>query len=172
MNRRLFFGLELSDKARTCVGAAAEQLTLEKGRQHERDNYHVTLVFLGETDEAAVAQLEHIARLAWTRPFDMSLSGAMGTFKGGSVIWAGVEKSKALCGLYKRLQSLLQENGFVSEGEAYTPHITVARSASSQGALPAVERAAWTAEHITLFESVREDGVLRYRALRRIGHDA
>lgn len=154
------------------VGTAAEKLSLEKGKRHETDNYHVTLIFLGEVEEEAVPQLEYLARLAWRTPVDMMLSGSMGSFKGGSVIWAGVEKDEALCRLQERLQIILQENGFVGACEAYTPHITVARSARVQGAFPDVERVAWTAQYVTLFESVREDGVLRYRALRRIGHDA
>ncbi len=171
MLRRLFFGLELSDEARRIVKTAADALQLEKGARSEAANYHITLAFLGMTDEKALPLLRQLAFLAWEAPLNVRLSGEMGSFKGGSVLWAGVGRDEALIRFQKRLHDILQENGFVGDKDGYTPHITVARSARALMPYPPVTPASWTVSGITLFESLREDGQLFYKPLYRISHD-
>ncbi|MER2202802.1 MAG: 2'-5' RNA ligase family protein [Rhodococcus sp. (in: high G+C Gram-positive bacteria)] len=51
----------------------------------------------------------------------------MGSFRGGSILWVGVEECKALFELQRRLSLMLRENGFPDGGEPYRPHITVGR---------------------------------------------
>ena len=111
--KRLFFGVELSGEARAAVRAAAEKMRLEKGKLTDADNYHVTLAFLGQTDENAVPELLRLGALCWRAPFVLTLSGRIGAFKGGSVIWAGLDKSDALFDTQARLRAILRENGFL-----------------------------------------------------------
>ncbi|MBQ8954901.1 MAG: RNA 2',3'-cyclic phosphodiesterase [Clostridia bacterium] len=164
---RLFFGLTLSDEARQAVSAAAAALRFDKGRLHERENYHLTLVFLGMTPEEAVPDLLRIGRLAMRQPFQLALAPEMGTFKDGSIAWAGVAHCPALFELQRRLSLMLTENGFPGGESVYRPHITVGRGMKLAGPLPRVCPAAFPVEGITLFESLREDGRLIYRPLNR-----
>ena len=166
--KRLFFGIELNADARAAVRAAAERMRLEKGKLTDMDNYHVTLAFLGQVDEEAVPELLRLGALCWHRPFELTLSGSMDTFKGGSVIWAGLDESTELGKMQARLQNILQENGFLGESEGYTPHITVARSARAARPYPDVGRVSFDVNCVTLFESLREDGRLVYKPLGRM----
>lgn len=165
--KRLFFGVELSGEARAAVRAAAEKMRLEKGKLTDADNYHVTLAFLGQTDENAVPELLRLGALCWRAPFTLALSGGIGAFKGGSVIWAGLDKSDALFDMQARLQAILRENGFPLEEGAYAPHITMARSARAVLPYPSVERVSFGVRAMTLFESTREGGRLVYKPLGR-----
>ena len=166
--KRLFFGVELSDEARAAVRAAAEKMRLEKGKLTDADNYHVTLAFLGQTDESAVPELMRLGALCWRAPFELTLSGNIDSFKGGSVIWAGLDKSDALFDMQARLQAILRENGFPIEEGVYMPHITVARSARAVLPYPSVGRVSFDVCAATLFESTREDGRLVYKPLGRM----
>lgn len=165
--KRLFFGVELSGEARAAVRAAAEKMRLEKGKLTDADNYHITLAFLGQTDESAVFELLRLGALCWRAPFTLALSGGIGAFKGGSVIWAGLDKSDALFDMQARLRAILRENGFLLEEGAYAPHITMARSARAVLPYPSVERVSFGVRAMTLFESTREGGRLVYKSLGR-----
>ena len=165
--KRLFFGLPLNDDARAAVRAAAEEMRLEKGKLTDADNYHITLAFLGQVDEEAVPELMRLADLAWRAPFELTLSGKIGAFKGGSVIWAGLMDSAPLTEMQKRLSDILRENGFPLEEGVYTPHITMARSARAAQPYPPVGRVSFDTRAITLFESLREGGRLVYKPLGR-----
>ena len=166
--KRLFFGVELSDGARAAVRSAAEALRLEKGKLTDADNYHVTLAFLGQTDESAVPELMRLGALCWRAPFELTLSGNIDSFKGGSVIWAGLDRNDALFETQALLRAILRENGFPIEEGVYTPHITVARSARAGLPYPSVERVSFGVRAVILFESTREDGRLVYRPLGRM----
>lgn len=165
--KRLFFGLELNDDARSAIEKAAGNLLYEKGSLHEKSNYHLTLVFLGMTDASAIPQLERLARLAAAKPFDLMLSGKMNTFKNGSIVWAGVDESEILRTMQARLRLILEENGFDRPEEGYTPHITVGRNMRGAAVLPPVDRVGFHVSGITLFESLREEDRLVYKPIFR-----
>ena len=124
---RLFFGLSLSEEARDAVAEAARAVRCEKGRFQERDNYHLTLVFLGATPAGAVKQLRRLGQMVLREPFELTLAPEMGTFKEGSILWAGVADCPALTTLQRRQSLMLRENGFPGGDEPYRPHITVGR---------------------------------------------
>jgi 2'-5' RNA ligase len=92
---------------------------------------HVTLKFLGDTEESLVPKLDEIMRTAsnGVAPFSIRLHGS-GTFppKGSArVVWVGLEGTEPLAIIASRLESSLQELGFEPEGRAFKPHLTLAR---------------------------------------------
>ena len=166
---RLFFGLRLDDAARRAVAEAAGALRYEAGRLHPPENYHLTLRFLGMTDRRAIAPLCDLADGALGEPFRLTLSGSMGVFRGGRVVWAGLEPSKRLMSLQAALNESLTGMGFDDPEEPYTPHITVGRGLRLIAPLPAVRKVSFEAVRVTLFESARVDGALRYVPLNGAG---
>ena len=162
---RLFFGLALNDEARAAAAEAARLLRFGSGRPSDADNYHLTLVFLGMTPREAVPELSALAGRVMGEPFRLTLSGRLGTFRDGSVVWAGVEECAALYELRRRLSRALAEAGFPDGGEPYRPHITLGRNMKGLGPLPGAARASFPVERVTLFESTREAGRLVYRPL-------
>jgi 2'-5' RNA ligase len=95
-------------------------------------NLHLTLRFLGEQPETAVAglveALEDAARL--TPPFSLALHG-MGAFPGlerPRILWVGVAGGALeVRALQARVEAALGARGFGNEARPWHPHLTVGR---------------------------------------------
>ncbi|MBR3503888.1 MAG: RNA 2',3'-cyclic phosphodiesterase [Clostridia bacterium] len=164
-SKRLFFGLTLSDAARRAVARAASAVQFDRGRLHPPENYHITLVFLGMTPAEAAPRLLRLGEAAMRKPFELVLAPEMGTFKDGTILWAGVEPSEPLFALQGRLAAMLRENGFPADDAPYRPHITLGRGMRLTAPPPPLEPTAFSVGAVTLFESLRLDGRLVYRPL-------
>lgn len=171
MNRdtaRLFLGLELSDEARRALDSVRRALETAGavGKFHAPSLYHLTLAFLGETPVSLIPSLERIMNGVPSAPFDLTLS-SLGTFKNGSILWAGVKECPALMEYREALAQSVRKAGFPLEEGEYRPHITLARQLKT--ALPDIEVPPITFPvlHATLFHSTRVNGALTYLPLYR-----
>ena len=105
----------------------------------EKENLHITLKFLGETDkktdiEKKIKEIEN--RFS---PFEVSLKdiGAFPTPKRARILWIGVEEGmEKLCELFKAIDNKTAELGFEEETRKFTPHITFARVKKEKYSLP------------------------------------
>lgn len=97
------------------------------GNFSRRENLHITLAFLGETDrlgEAAEAMENTV-----TEPFVYRLS-ALGRFKGygkGDTVFLGVEDDSVMKKLASSLSDKLREKGFKLESRSFKAHLTIGR---------------------------------------------
>lgn len=103
----------------------------------EPENIHITLKFLGDTDEAKAEQIIQAIQsaAAGIAPFEAKLKGA-GVFpnpKFVRVVWAGIEGAEPLGKIAGKLEELLAPLGFEREKRAFSPHLTVARVRSPRG---------------------------------------
>ncbi|MDQ3991965.1 MAG: RNA 2',3'-cyclic phosphodiesterase, partial [Actinomycetota bacterium] len=104
---------------------------LPGGRWVDRDNWHMTLKFLGRTppDLAAWVRASCREAAAESSPFDLRFTG-LGVFPGPSrarVLWAGLDDASGrLAGLAEAVERRL-ETEFPREKRGFTPHLTVAR---------------------------------------------
>jgi 2'-5' RNA ligase len=95
-------------------------------------NVHVTLKFLGETDEGLIPSIEEKLKTVADEHglFTMKVNGA-GAFpdvKRPRVIWAGVKEGRdELAELAEAVESGLEPLGFEPERRPFRGHITVAR---------------------------------------------
>ena len=94
-------------------------------------NIHLTLKFLGETDEGLVDSIAEIMALSveGIEPFTMGLRGT-GAFPNENymkVVWVGLENTEALATIARTLERELSKLGFKREKRGFRPHITVAR---------------------------------------------
>ncbi|HXD45651.1 MAG TPA: RNA 2',3'-cyclic phosphodiesterase [Pseudolabrys sp.] len=123
---RLFTGLEIPD-------AIGQQLSMLRGglpgaRWIDPENYHVTLRFIGDIDDAlaheAASALGRIRRPA----FDLRFQGltSFGGRKPRAVI-AEATTPQALMELQAEQERLLRRIGLEPEGRKYIPHVTLAR---------------------------------------------
>jgi 2'-5' RNA ligase len=101
------------------------------------DIIHVTLKFLGETDEAAIpkiiAAMEKAAKCAG--PFEMTLKG-MGSFPSKDnikVVWVGMIGAEPLISVAKVLEDECARLGFEREERPFSPHLTVGRMKDPTG---------------------------------------
>jgi len=137
---------------------------------------HLTLKFLGRTDEDKVAAVQDILdRVAQRhRRFPLVLEGT-GTFPPGRaprVLWAGVRGQPALLALQEDIERELGAEGFPPENRPYHPHLTLGRAKGPEGlreVAAELERRAGAVGgemevgRIVLFESLLGPGGARYR---------
>lgn len=98
-----------------------------------RDNFHLTLKFLGGVDaarlDAIVAALTGVA-VAW-RPFDLGLGG-LGAFPSPTrprVLWVAIEDGAAEAArLAAQVDEALAGLGFERETRPFSPHVTLGRA--------------------------------------------
>jgi 2'-5' RNA ligase len=119
---RLFVAVDPSPEAVRHLTAATRDLRLA-GRGRKED-WHVTLAFLGDVEPAAVPGIETaLARVAAAaRPSRLRVAGS-GRF-GDAVLWAGLTGDvDALIALAEAVRSALQ----LGDDRPFRPHLTLAR---------------------------------------------
>ncbi len=183
---RLFLAVELDEAVRLAAGRVATQLSRALGT-HGRanvawvrpENLHLTILFLGETPEAAVPPLRQAleAPLA-SRPFELRLGG-LGAFppRGPArVIWLGVvEGHDRLAAVHREVEDRLAALGVEREDRPFRAHLTLGRvrgqlgpragSVLSETAAAGIP--ASVAREVTLFESRLSPSGAIYTALGR-----
>jgi 2'-5' RNA ligase len=164
--RRLFLALWPEEAERRQLADLAANVA---GRRRVRDDHlHLTLVFLGATDAARLAEYE--AALADWPTLELELIlDRYGYWPQPRILWLG--SSHTPPELYERMADLhrrLRGCGFTPERRAFQAHITLARK--FPGPAPAQPPAApvrWPIRDLALVESLREEGGTCYRVLRR-----
>lgn len=123
---RLFTGIEIPAE----IG---ERLAFLRGglpgaRWIDRENYHLTLRFVGDIDmDVADEIVDAMARIR-RRGFDIAIEGvsSFGSKKPHSVV-ALVKPSQALAELQAEHERLIQRIGLPAEQRKFIPHVTLAR---------------------------------------------
>lgn len=100
------------------------------------DLLHVTLKFLGDTEESMIDQIISCITDAsrGVAPFDMRLAG-MGAFPSMSnirVVWVGIKDGAQLGEIAKKLDASTAPLGFDPEKRGFVPHLTLARARSGR----------------------------------------
>ena len=93
----------------------------------DAEQFHLTLRFFGEIDEALARDLDHELGLIEQAPFEIVLTGA-GSFGGKepSALWAGVEAPPDLTRLAAACERAARRTGLDPEPRKYRPHVTLA----------------------------------------------
>ena len=100
-------------------------------------NLHVTLKFLGDTDEGMVEDIVRTIEesVKGVGPFSVRLQG-MGAFPSLSnirVVWVGIEDGRWLAEMADTIDDSFAQLGFKREKRAFRPHLTVARARGTAG---------------------------------------
>jgi 2'-5' RNA ligase len=96
----------------------------------EMKNLHLTLRFLGDTEEARVPDIRAAMEdsVLGASPFELRFRG-LGVFPNQSyvkVVWIGLDGAEPLVRMARKLDDALGRAGFGREGR-FSPHLTVAR---------------------------------------------
>ena len=131
---RLFTGLEIPDDIRQSLSMLRGGLP--GARWIDPENYHLTLRFIGDVDDAMAREIVLHARQGAARAASNCGSTALSSFGGRKprAVVATVAPSPAVMELQAEHERLMQRVGIEPEGRKYTPHVTLARlrDASSQ----------------------------------------
>jgi 2'-5' RNA ligase len=128
---RLFVGLPLPD-------AVCDRLAMLVGgvpgaRWEDKDNYHITLRFIGEVDEGTAADVDAALDLVVAQPFTLTLNGvdSFGNGHRRRTLWAALEPSEPLRHLHDKVESAVVRAGLPREVRKFAPHVTLARIGDS-----------------------------------------
>ena len=166
---RLFYGLPFPHRVRRDLLLAQRPLLQNsiRGTFTSVTNFHLTLAFLGEVEEARLPLLFSILDAVKRPPFDL-LFTHLDHFDGG--IWyLSPAPCAALMKVQAQLVKSLREQGLSPEDRPYIPHLTLGRKIllregySPPKVLPRPISA--RSEGPRLFLSHRVDGLLRYDVL-------
>lgn len=127
---RLFVAVDLDEKIRDSIYKVAERLSKLSGlKLVEKENLHITLMFLGEVSEAKVDLIKEKLSEIKFDPFEISFKG-IGFFppKGNPrVVWIGIENGEdKLKYLANEVSEKLKKLGFKRDKE-FSAHVTIAR---------------------------------------------
>jgi 2'-5' RNA ligase len=180
---RLFVGLAVSKAVKESLEALTLRLRAKDDglRWSTPEQWHVTLVFLGEVEDAArtalVRELKSVRQKALTLRMER-----VGIFERAGILHAEVEVSAELLRLYEAVAAVVRRCGLEVEERPYRAHITLARARNREGRKTierlrrAAEqqrlRASWSVEEFLLYESQLSPGGSRYVVLERFALEA
>ncbi|MCK5028177.1 MAG: RNA 2',3'-cyclic phosphodiesterase [Bacteroidales bacterium] len=108
------------------------ELKDEKVKWVEEWNLHITILFLGDTDENDIGKIcdEFLLSLKEFNSFLLTVAG-IGVFKSvynPKAIWLGVKKSKDLNELYELISDMFISRSSEVQKKIFKPHITIGRT--------------------------------------------
>ncbi len=123
---RLFTGIEIPSKVATQLQML--QAGLPGARWIKRENFHITLRFIGDVDGRVADEIIYALEQVQPLPFSIRLNGldVFGRSKPHS-LYAGVEVNKTLSHLQSEQERIMQRIGLKPDGRKFTPHVTLAR---------------------------------------------
>lgn len=173
---RVFYGLELPQNVLDACAALSDRASAKAaGRYSLKENYHITLAFVGEVGKEDIATLAAIGRDVAGRfaPPLLTLGGAA-YFKRihKALLYCALSKDDSLAPVHESLISQLDAQDLPCEKGGFHPHITLARNADltalALGTLPTYEDVSFVCPQLTLFLSARDAAnVLKYTAIER-----
>jgi 2'-5' RNA ligase len=131
--KRIFIAVKVEPEAEllSMISTVKALLRVENIKWVDPANIHITLAFLGDTEEKKIKILANMLkeRITGFQGFSFVLAGA-GVFKNyrdPRVIWIGIKSHEMLSGLYDKIADGLNENGFGIEERQFRPHLTIGR---------------------------------------------
>ena len=123
---RIFIGVEIP--AEVVSALAGLRGGLPGARWIDPENYHLTLRFIGDVDDAVARDVMQMLGGVTRRPFEISLNG-VDQFGGKKprAVFVAVAANGPLAELQAELERILQRIGLPPEQRKFTPHVTLAR---------------------------------------------
>ena len=131
--KRLFVAIEIPPMVRAQFYGLEEELGVKNSRWVKEENWHVTVLFLGEVEEEKIYGIsEGLMKAAGEmEPFKLILKEAriQPPGKEARMVWAVFEESKEFLELAERVKNKLKKILDVKDSfkDGKTPHITLAR---------------------------------------------
>lgn len=133
MKRRLFFAIpiKISNSLAQSVKSIKNALVDENIHWINQANYHLTLKFIGETEENQIPLIIEAVKNCTSYPLPYTLIinriGVFGAQYKPRVIWAGGADLGETMLLRKNILENIKTIGFMSDRQNFIPHISLAR---------------------------------------------
>jgi 2'-5' RNA ligase len=131
MKKRIFIAIKIESSAsllkileeiKTC-------LNREKIKWVNPDNLHLTLTFLGDTEEILISKIKAALDNIKSGQFSLELN-SLGVFKNinsPAVLWVGIMNNKIMTDIKNAIDLQLSKVGLSLEARVFKPHLTIAR---------------------------------------------
>ena len=190
---RLFVALDIDESIRERIARFAEGVSpfAPDARWVKPESLHVTLKFIGEQPDAALAPLKQVLASVSETAIEIQCRGYgfFPTAKSARVFWVGLQAGPELAALARAVDQATAALGVPKEDRAFSPHLTLARGTGGSGspgrlkgdgpnrafqrlqdklsALPAPEFGAMTAREFFLYQSQLSPKGSTYTKLER-----
>jgi len=132
--KRLFIGIRIDggEALRTMIRKLSNDLISERIRWVKYGNQHITLAFLGDTDENRIDEivLSLSKATSFFKRFSIGLRG-IGVFRSIAdprIIWLGIIDAGDLIDLRNKLVDILTDNGLYNDRGRFMAHVTIGRT--------------------------------------------
>ncbi|MBQ6570587.1 MAG: RNA 2',3'-cyclic phosphodiesterase [Clostridia bacterium] len=173
---RLFIAIGFDNAAKKELAGSTLLLknACERGSFSRDENFHLTLVFLGEIERVKLKTITDVMDSTAVSPFEMKIAG-FSRFRrdDGDILLRRLEYPAELTELHAQLYSALKVKGFTLESRKFSPHITLARRAvlargvSLESLSDVIEPICVKVDSIYLMRSDRTGGMLTYTPLHK-----
>ncbi|HRX31601.1 MAG TPA: RNA 2',3'-cyclic phosphodiesterase [Tenuifilaceae bacterium] len=129
---RTFVAIEFKPEAKllSCWNEIVRQTKMDSIKWVNDKTLHLTLHFLGNTPISLVEKIKSDlhASVEGFGSFSCSLK-SLGYFGNPipKVVWVGIDKSEKIVELQKKVEQVVNNNGFESDIRGFNPHITLGR---------------------------------------------
>ncbi|MBN2348872.1 MAG: RNA 2',3'-cyclic phosphodiesterase [Bacteroidales bacterium] len=131
--KRTFIAIDIpaSPKLIHCISDIRLELHQESIRWVPREQFHITLKFLGDTEnyfiEGINLKLKEIADNAHKFSMSMNKIGVFKNIISPRVLWAGIKADEELNRIISIIEDSMVEFGFEKTNRKFTPHLTIGR---------------------------------------------
>lgn len=151
--RRVFFGLEIPAEIKDRLLQVRAEVTGASWQSVEQ--MHLTLLFLGNIEEALLLAAREAARDISLAAFELNIVGlgCFGQPRAPKHLWAGVESEAPVIGLHSAIKNQVERLGIQTERRTFRPHLTLARFNRQPGSVEHLLTEYWE----TMFGSIQVD---------------
>lgn len=164
---RLFFALWPNQPFRqelTILSKVALQVA--SGKSVPKDNWHITLAFIGEVNQTVKTCLLQAASTISIPPFDLTMDTLM-YWQRNQILWFGAHQTPlALQTLVTELNNKLSPCNYHPDTRPFQAHITLMRKAVITQPLPSVTTLNWRIEEFALVKSIIAPSGVKYQVIK------
>lgn len=129
---RVFIAVRFNDEIKDCLDEtrALIEKNAKRGNFTRKENYHLTLKFIGEVEPSEIDGIAHCVAAAAkkNKAFSFTLSRTGYFARPGAIIpWVGINDDGSLKRLVSSIERELEKFGYKKERRAFAPHITLGR---------------------------------------------
>ncbi|MFO8234912.1 MAG: RNA 2',3'-cyclic phosphodiesterase [Bacteroidales bacterium] len=131
--RRTFIGIKINpgDEFLNTYTKLRNELENEKIKWVDTDKFHLTLFFLGDTEEDKIEEirlkLSNIVDEFDKFTLDLKGLGVFRDFVKPKVLWGGIYNYETLASLKNIVDKEMVKSGFTPDKRKFTPHLTIGR---------------------------------------------